>query len=82
MNIDFVAEHEKLCCNINAFWGPENTPFTYMTSKWGEESSREVSSDSDDSYQTPPLVGLSQWDQLQEVQSSREDGETLLSPRR
>ena len=41
-----------------------------------------MSSDSDNSYQTPPLVGLSQWDQLQVVQSSRGDGETLQSPRR
>ena len=82
MNIDFVVEHKKLHHNIDAFWGPENIPFSYMTSKWGEESSREVLSDSDNSYQTPPLMDSSQWDQLQEVQLLRGDGETSLSPRR
>ena len=82
MNIDFVVEHKKLHHNIDAFWGPENIPFSYMTSKWGEESSREVLSDSDNSYQTSPLMDSSEWDQLQEVQLLRGDGETSLSPRR
>ena len=39
-------------------------------------------SDSDNSYQTPPLAGSSKWDQVQEVQLSRGDGETSLSLRR
>ena len=39
-------------------------------------------SDSDDSYQTPPVVGSLQWDQLQEVWLSGEDGETSLSMKR
>ena len=61
MNVDSVVEHEKLCHDVNAFWGPENTLFTYTTSKWDEVSSREISSDSDnDSHQTPLLMGLSQ----------------------
>ena len=43
---------------ILGFWGPERAPFTYMTSKWGRESSCEVLSDSDNSsYQTPSVVG-------------------------
>ena len=67
MNVDFVLAHEQLRTNINTFWGPEQTPFAYTTSKWGRESSAEMSSDSDDSYQTPPIMGLLQWEQLQEV---------------
>ena len=78
MNTDFVLAHEQLQTNINSFWGPKQPPFTYMTSKWGRESSVEVSSNSDDSYQTPPVVGLSQWDQHPEGQLSGGDGE--ISP--
>ena len=44
-----------------------------MTSKWGRESSVEMSSDSDDSYQTPPVVGSLQWDHPQGV---HQHGET------
>ena len=54
---------------------------SYTTSKWDRESSVEVSSDSDNSYQTPPIMGLSQWDRHQGDQSSREDGEISLSLR-
>ena len=79
LNVDFVLAHEQLQTNVNAFWGPEQAPFAYRTSKWGRESSVEMSSDSDNSYQTPPVMGSSQWDQLQEVQSSGEDGEMSLS---
>ena len=82
LNVDFVSAHEQLRTNVNAFWGPEQAPFTYTMSKWGRESSVEMSSDSDDSYQTPPIVGSSQWDQLQKVQWSRGDGETSLSMKR
>ena len=71
-----MSAHEQLRTNVNGFWGPENAPFRYTTSKWGRESSVEMLSDSDDSYQTPPIVGSSQWDQLQEVQLLRGDGET------
>src|ERR1700728_2037939 len=78
MNVNFMLAHEQLRNNVNSFWGPEQAPFTYTTSKWGRESSVELSSDSDDSYQTPPVVGLSEWDQLQEDQSSRGDGEKTL----
>jgi hypothetical protein len=80
MNVDFVTEHEKLRQNVNAFWGPDSAPFSYTTSKWGRESSCEVSSDSDDSsYQTPPMVeGSSGLVHSQEVQSSRRDGEKTL----
>ena len=53
MNVDLVMEHEKLCHNVNAFWGPEQAPFTYMTSKWGEASSWEISLDSDDDLSDP-----------------------------
>jgi hypothetical protein len=82
MNVDFVSAHEQLCNNVNAFWGPEQAPFSYTTSKWGRESSVELSSDSDDSYQTPPMVkGSSRWDQFQEDQSSRGDGEKSLLKR-
>ena len=70
MNVDFLLAHEQLQTNINTFWGPEQAPFTYTTSKWGRESSAEVSSDSDNSYQTPPIMGSSLWDQHQEGQSS------------
>ena len=77
MNVDFVSAHEQLRTNVNTFWGPKQAPFTYMTSKWGRESSVEMSSDSDDSYQTPP-VSL-QWDQLQEELSTEGAGETLWS---
>ena len=81
MNVDFVLAHEQLQTNVNAFWGPEQAPFTDMTSKWGRESSVEMSSDSDDSYQTPPIVGSLQWDQLQGELLAKEAGETLQSPK-
>ena len=81
LNVDFVSAHEQLRTNINTFWGPEQAPFTYMTSKWGRESSVEMSSDSDDSYQTPLVVGLSRWDQLQGESLTGEVGETLQSPK-
>ena len=45
LNLGFVFEHEKLRRNTNAYWGPEMAPFTYMTSHWGVESSREGSPD-------------------------------------
>ena len=67
LNVDFVSAHKQLRTNVNAFWGPENALFRYMTSKWGRESSVEMLSDSDDSYQTPPVVGSSQWDHPQGV---------------
>ena len=67
LNVDFVSAHEQLRTNVNAFWGLESAPFRYTTSKWGRESSVEMSSDSDDSYQTPPVVGSSQWDHPQGV---------------
>ena len=81
LNIDFVSAHEQLQTNINAFWGPEQAPFAYMTSKWGRESSVEMLSDSDNSYQTPPVVGSSQWDQLRGEPTSEEAGETFWSPK-
>ena len=74
LNVNFVSAHEQLRANINAFWGPESAPFHHMTSKWGRESSVEMLSDSDDSYQTPPVVGSSQWDHQQEVHLQ---GETM-----
>ena len=74
LNVNFVSAHKQLQNNVNAFWGPEQAPFTYTTSKWGRESSVEMLSDSDDSYQTPPVMGSLQWDQLQEVQLSKGDG--------
>ena len=74
LNVDFVSAHEQLRTNVNAFWGPESAPFRYTTSKWGKESSVEMSSDSDDSYQTPPVVGSSQWDHPQGVHLQ---GETM-----
>ena len=52
-----------------------------MTSKWGRETLVEVLSDSDDSYQTPPLVGSLQWGQHQGDRLPREDGEILLFKR-
>ena len=79
LNVDFVSAHKQLWTNINTFWGPEQAPFTYITSKWGRESSVEMSSNSDDSDQTPPVVGLLQWDQLQGVSSMGEVGETIRS---
>ena len=82
MNVDFVLAHEQLQTNVNAFWGPEQAPFAYTTSKWGRESSAEMSSDSDNSYQTPPIVGSSQQELHPEGSSTREDGETLLSLRK
>ena len=82
LNVDFVSAHEQLRINVNAFWGPELAPFRYTTSKWGRESSVEMSSDSDNSYQTPPVVDSLQWDQLQEVRSSGGDGGTSLSMKR
>ena len=81
LNVNFVSAHEQLQTNINPFWGPEQAPFAYTTSKWGRESSVEMSSNSDNSYQTPPVVGSLQWDQLQEVPPSGEVGETLQSPK-
>ena len=84
LNVDFVSAHEQLRTNVNAFWGPESAPFRYTTSKWGRESSVEMSSDSDNSYQTPPVMGLSQWDHLQEVHpqgeiTAEEAGDTCWS---
>ena len=64
LNVNFVSAHEQLRTNVNTLWGPKQALFAYTMSKWGRESSVEMSSDSDDSYQTPPVVGLSQWDQL------------------
>ena len=79
LNVDFVLAHEQLRTNVNAFWVPEQAPFAYTTSKWGRESSVEMSSDSDDSYQTPPVVGSLQWEQLQGELLTGEVGETLWS---
>ena len=67
LNVDFVLAHKQLRTNVNAFWGPESALFHYTMSKWGRESSVEMSSDSDDSYQTPLIVGSSQWDHRQGV---------------
>ena len=64
LNINFMSVHKQLQTNVNALWGPEQALFTYMMSKWGRESSVEMSSDSDDSYRTPPVIGSSQQDQL------------------
>ena len=50
-----------------------------MMSKWGRESSVEMLSDSDNSYQTPPVVGSLQWDQLQGEPTSEEAGEICWS---
>ena len=58
LNVNFMLTHEQLRTNVNAFWGPKQAPFAYTTSKWGRESSVEMSSDSDNSYHTPPVVGL------------------------
>ena len=52
LNVNFVSAHEQLRTNVNAFWGPEQALFSYMTSKWGRESSVEMSSDSDNSCQS------------------------------
>ena len=82
MNIDFVLVREQLWINVNAFQGPENAPFTYTTSKWGRESSPEMLSGPDNSYQTPPVVGSSQRDQLQEDQSFKGDGGISLPMKR
>ena len=71
-----MSAHEQLWTNVNTFWGPEQVPFAYTTSKWGRESSVEMSSDSNNSYQTPPIMGSSRWEQLQEVPLSGEAGET------
>ena len=76
LNVDFVSAHEQLRTNVNAFWGPESAPFHYTMSKWGRESSVEMSSNSDDSYQTPPIVGLSQWDHPQGETMGEEAGDT------
>ena len=81
LNVDFMLAHEQLRTNVNAFWGPKQAPFAYTTSKWGRESSVEMLSDSDDSYQTPPIVGLSQWDQLRGKPTSEEAGEICQSPK-
>ena len=57
LNLGFVTEHEKLRCNTNAFWGLEMAPFTYTSSCWGVESSREGSPDSNvGSYQPVPTT--------------------------
>ena len=84
LNVDFVLAHEQLRTNVNAFWGPESAPFRYTTSKWGRESSVEMLSYSDNSYQTPPVVGLLQWDHPQGAHSSgettaKEAGDTCRS---
>ena len=84
LNVDFVSAHEQLRTNVNTFWGPESAPFRYTTSKWGRESSAEMLSDSDDSYQTPPVVGSSQWDHQQGVHpqgetTAKEAGDTCRS---
>ena len=57
LNLGFVTEHEKLRWNTNAFWGPEMAPFTYTSSHWGVDSSREGSPDSNigSSYQPAPI---------------------------
>ena len=81
MNVNFMVAQEQPQTNINTFWGPEQAPFTYTTSKWGRESSAEVSSNSDNSYQTPPVVGSLRQGQLQEVPLSEEAGGTLQSPK-
>ena len=80
LNVDFMSAHKQLRTNVNAFWGPKQAPFAYMMSKWGRESSVEMLSDSDNSDQTLPVMGSSQWDQ--EVQSLGEDGETSLLMKR
>ena len=61
VNVGFVTEREKLCCNTNSFWGPEMAPFIYTSSRWGVESSREGMPDSNigSSYQPPPTMDLS-----------------------
>ena len=61
LNLGFVTEHEKLCRNTNSFWGLETAPFVYTSSRWGVESSREGTPDSNtgSSYQLPPTTALS-----------------------
>ena len=61
LNLGFVMEHEKLCCNTNSFWGPEMASFVYTSSHWGVESSREGSPDSNigSSYQPAATMDLS-----------------------
>ena len=61
LNIGFVTEHEKLCQNTNSFWGPETALFVYTSSRWGVESSREGTPDSNigSSYQPPPTMDSS-----------------------
>ena len=61
LNLGFVTEHEKLRRNTNAFWGPEMAPFTYTSSCWGVDSSREGSPDSNigSSYQPAPTMDSS-----------------------
>ena len=76
-----MSAHEQLQTNVNTFWGPEQAPFRYTMSKWGRESSVEMLSDSDDSYQTPPIMGSSQWDQLRGEPNSEEAGEICRSPK-
>src|ERR1700729_1625519 len=58
LNLGFVSEHEKLHRNTNSFWGPEMAPFIYTSSRWGVESSREGSPDSNigSSYQPLPTT--------------------------
>ena len=58
LNVNFVSAQEQLRTNVNAFWGPKQASFTYTTSKWGRESSVEMLSDSDNSYQTPGFVAM------------------------
>ena len=61
LNLGFVTEHEKLCRNTNAFWGPEMAPFVYTSSHWGVDSSREGLPDSNigSSYQPAPTTDSS-----------------------
>ena len=81
LNVDFVSAHEQLRTNVNTFWGPEQALFAYTMSKWGRESSVEMSSDSDNFYQTPSVMGSLQWDQLQEGLPLGEAEETFWSPK-
>ena len=61
LNLGFVSEHEKLRRNTNTFWGPEMAPFIYTSSRWGVDSSREGSPDSNigSSYQPAPTTDSS-----------------------
>ena len=58
LNVGFVTEHEKLRRNTNSFWGPEMALFIYTSSRWGVESSREGTPNSNlgYSYQPPPTM--------------------------